>query len=121
MSVNNNEFYELLKIQRPELSESSLKTYTSILYNLYLRNYGEEQINPANFNNVSKTSFGTKLVTPRLFIEKLLYLISIYNMIIIGTSAIEIFVDKVTVSFLNLSCIGLYIFSSRVLLIFFQL
>ena len=43
---------KILRENRPELSDSSIHTYNSILFNLYLGVYGEEPITLKNFNNV---------------------------------------------------------------------
>lgn len=51
-----NEISEELEKNRPELTENSIKTYTSILYNLYKKIYGEKKINLENFNNIKKVS-----------------------------------------------------------------
>lgn len=45
-----------LKENRPDLSDSSIKTYTSLLYNLYLKIFGEKPIDLNNFNKVNLIS-----------------------------------------------------------------
>ena len=55
MSIKNNQFYEALEEKRPELSKNSLKTYSSILYNLFLKMFGESPIKIAKFKNVKST------------------------------------------------------------------
>lgn len=45
---------EYIKEKRPSLSVSSLKTYTSILKNLYKRCFGIGEINPENFSECEK-------------------------------------------------------------------
>jgi len=46
MNLNN-----LLRINRPELSDSSIKTYSSILFNLYTSVFGTVPLKIENFNN----------------------------------------------------------------------
>lgn len=46
--------YSKLKQNRPELSDSSLKTYTSIIYNLYKNLFDDDNINLDKFNNANK-------------------------------------------------------------------
>lgn len=45
---------DFIKEKRPSLSVSSLKTYTSILKNLYKRCFGTGEINPENFSDCDK-------------------------------------------------------------------
>ena len=44
----------VLKNNRPNLSDSSLKTYNSLLSNLYKKVYGDEDIELEKFNNTGK-------------------------------------------------------------------
>jgi len=44
-----------LRINRPTLSDNSIRAYTSTLYNLYLKMYGEDPEDITRFNNVKKT------------------------------------------------------------------
>jgi hypothetical protein len=48
-----SEIESKLRENRKELSENSIKTYTSILNNLYKKIYGDEKINLKKFNNVN--------------------------------------------------------------------
>ena len=45
---------EVIKKARPTLSDSSVTTYNSILKNLYLKVFGEKDINLDNFENSNK-------------------------------------------------------------------
>jgi hypothetical protein len=45
---------EVIKKARPTLSDSSITTYNSILKNLYLKVFGEKEINLDNFENSNK-------------------------------------------------------------------
>ena len=45
---------DFIKSKRETLSASSLKTYTSILKNLYKRCFGTEEIDPEKFSDSEK-------------------------------------------------------------------
>ena len=53
-----------LKEKRPNLSESSITTYSSILRNLYKRIFPEHELNMDNFNNTHKILEHLKEIPP---------------------------------------------------------
>lgn len=55
---------EYIKDKRPNLSDSSLTTYTSILRSLYKKIYGNETIDPSKFSNTEKILDHIKDITP---------------------------------------------------------
>ena len=55
---------DYIKEKRPSLSASSLKTYTSILKNLYKRCYGAEEIDPEKFSDSEKVMEHLKDLEP---------------------------------------------------------
>lgn len=56
---------EFIKEKRPSISESSLKTYTSILKNLYNKVFNSNDINTDNFNNSEEILNYLKDIEPR--------------------------------------------------------
>lgn len=55
---------EYIKKLRPSLSESSIKTYTSILSNLYRKVFGDEEIDTSKFNKVKEIMDHLKTLEP---------------------------------------------------------